>query len=119
MQITSVLTDSSVLRELGQRISQQRLAQNISQAGLAHQAGVGRRTLQRLEAGEPVELTVFIRVLRAIGLLSALDALVPAPASSPILELRRARAPRLRASQTRAATNSPESSEVWRWEDET
>ena len=90
MRIENRLTDEAVLAELGERLSRWRLERNASQADFGREAGVGRRTVQRLEAGEPVQLQSFVRVLRVLGLLDALDQLVPASAPSPLERLRRA-----------------------------
>lgn len=84
MKIEGYLTDDAVLGELGARLERTRLERNLSQRELAAEAGVERKAVQRIEAGEPVKLTSFIRVLRALGLLDALDELVPEPLASPI-----------------------------------
>jgi len=51
---------------------------NISQAKLAEEAGVSRRTISRMENGKGVSLDTFIRVMQALGLTDQLDALIPA-----------------------------------------
>ena len=45
------MSDETLLKELGQRIARLRLERNLSQAQLAEQAGISKRTLERLEAG--------------------------------------------------------------------
>ena len=70
MRITENLTDDAVLAELGARLARWRLEKNLTQAELSDRAGVGRRTIQRLEAGESVQVTSLVRVLRVMGLLS-------------------------------------------------
>jgi transcriptional regulator with XRE-family HTH domain len=129
VKIEGYLTDDAVLSELGARLERTRLERNLSQRELAEEAGVERKAVQRIEAGEPVQLTSFIRALRALGLLDALDALVPEPLASPIelLKLRgkrRRRASGARGKRLRAAPagkrESPEDTNVpWRWGDET
>ena len=120
MKINGYLTDEAVLAELGSRLERTRLERNLTQRELAIEAGVERKALQRIEAGESVKLTSLIRVLRALGLLDALDRLVPEPVPSPIelLKLhgrsrRRASGERLRSAPARGQT-AP-----WRWGDET
>lgn len=44
-------SDCAILAELGNRMRESRLAQNLTQAQLARGAGVGTRTVQPLEAG--------------------------------------------------------------------
>lgn len=66
-------TESEISQELGKRIAQQRIQKNITQIDLAKKAGVGSATLQRLEKGEGSSLSVFIRVLTALGLVNDLS----------------------------------------------
>ncbi len=73
-----------VMQEIGERIRRVRLQRNESIEALAHEAGVGVNTLRRLEAGQNVGTVYFVRVLRAVGKLSALDAFLPEPEVSPI-----------------------------------
>jgi transcriptional regulator with XRE-family HTH domain len=101
VKIEEYLTDEVVLSELGARLGRTRLERNLSQRELADEAGVERKAVQRIEAGEPVKLTSFIRVLRALGLLDALDRLVPEPLPSPIELLRLHGKRRRRASGAR------------------
>ena len=115
MRITPTLTDESVGEELGSRLAQLRLDRNVTQAALAATAGVGVATLQRLEAGSPVSLTTFLRVLRALGLLDGLEQAVPEPLPNPLreVELRGRRRARARQPQADQADRRP-----WRWGDE-
>jgi transcriptional regulator with XRE-family HTH domain len=108
MRFTELQSDEVVLTELGQRVARVRLSRNLSQVQLAREAGVARETVQRLEAGESVRLTVFVRVLRALSLLSGLDAAIPEALASPIEQLDRGGSQRRRASQ-------PRHDDKWRW----
>lgn len=117
MRIHSTLTDAAVLHELGSRFTQLRLDRNLTQADLAARAGVGRATVQRLEAGESVQLTRFLRVLRALDALDGLDELVPEPGPSPMQLLQHAGRRRRRAGRPRAGTG-PSADEPWTWADE-
>jgi len=58
-EITKQATDDSVLAELGGRLARIRLDRNLTQAQLAEQAGVSKRTIERLEA-EPCDAIVGI-----------------------------------------------------------
>jgi transcriptional regulator with XRE-family HTH domain len=123
MQIDDKLTDEAVLGELGTRLERTRLERNLSQRQLGAEAGVERKAVQRLEGGEEVKLTTLIRVLRALGLLDAIDHLVPEPQASPIqlLELRgrsRRRATGVRRTRAEGDTVDREDSPAWRWGDE-
>lgn len=102
--------------ELGERIEALRLRRDWTQSQLAKEAGIGKRTLERLEAGQSVQLTSFIAVLRQLGLLDELLAVVPDQSKSPVAMMLAEEAPRRRASGRRkksAADQKP-----WRWGDE-
>lgn len=111
------MTDSAILSELGQRLARLRLERNLTQAALAKEAGVSKRTLIRLEAGESTQLTNLVRMLRALKLLKNLDALVPPPAPSPIEQLRTKGRERKRASP-RAEENRSSKPGEWTWGDD-
>ena len=99
MNISKHMTDTQVLQELGTRLAAERLARDLTQAQLAEQAGVSKRTVERLEAGAvATQLSTFLRVLRVLGLQEKLDALIPAPAPSPLQQLKRKGRTRQRAS---------------------
>ena len=109
------MTDEAVLAELGDRFSRLRLQRNLTQAQLAREAGVSKRTLIRLESGESIQVTNLIRVVRALGLLGNLDAFVPPPLSSPIAQLRSQRQERRRASPGVTKSGPPPQ---WTWGDD-
>lgn len=116
MKIDTQLTDEAVLRELGQRIAALRLARNLTQAALAEEAGVSRRTIIRLESGAvAAQLSAFLRVCRVLGLLQQLDALVPEPAPSPLAQLELEGRKRQRASGKHVLQIAEKK---WRWGDE-
>lgn len=107
-------TDSAALSLLADRIAAYRVRANLTQAQLAREAGVSKRTLERLEAGESTQLTNLIRVLRALGLLANLDALLPPPPPSPIRQLKSEKRRRSRASPSKA---EPKANNTWTWND--
>jgi transcriptional regulator with XRE-family HTH domain len=121
MHIDSQLTDSAVLAELGARLERTRLERNLSQRELADEAGVERKVVARLEAGDSVTLVSFVRVLRALRMLDVLDRLVPEPVPSPIELLKLRGNQRQRASGTRGTRQSQQQEDgiTWRWGDET
>ena len=115
MRKSSPLSDASVLAALGDRLARLRLERNLTQAQLAREAGVSKRTLIRLEHGESTQLTNLIRVLRGLGALGNLDALIPPTRTSPIEQLR-ARAKTRRRASPAARNRRP--STTWAWGDE-
>lgn len=117
MQIDPENSDKAVLAELGARLRRARLERNLSQERLAEEAGIGRVTLQRIEAGESPSLVNLIRVLRVLDLLGGLNALVPEPAGSPLDELQRRGRQRQRAGSARG-TKSATEPRPFRWGDE-
>ena len=113
MKITSQMTDEGLQRELGSRLTAARLDRNLTQAALAEQAGVAKRTVERLESGAvATQLSGFLRVCRALGLVERLETLVPEPVASPIAQLKQQGHKRQRASTTRAAKPQPKK---WTW----
>ncbi len=116
MKIDSQLTDNVILETLGERMATIRLSLNLTQEELAEEAGLGVRTLQRLESGESAtRLTGFLRVCRVLGLLENLDAFVPEPPQSPMQQLKYRGHQRQRATGSRVA-EKPE--EEWTWGDD-
>lgn len=114
MKIEGVLNDESVLVELGERLARRRLELRLTQAELAEQSGISKRTVERVEAGATTQLSTLIRMLRVLELLDRLDALVPdvGPRPMDLIKLRgkeRQRAPR---KKPRAKD------EGWKWGDE-
>lgn len=76
--------NEEIRKELGRRLQRERLNQNITQAALAKQAGIARRTLVAAEHGQGTSLETLIAVLRALGSLGQLDQFLPEPPVSPI-----------------------------------
>lgn len=106
-------SDEAILAELGARLGSARLTRNLTQAQLALDAGVSKRTVERIEAGRSTQLTSFIRILRTLGLLDGLESLLPPPQPSPMDLLRRAGKRPRRATGKKAASGEP-----WVWGDE-
>jgi len=111
MKITSDLTDATVLRALGSRLERQRIEANLTQAALAEQAGVAKRTLERIEAGLGCELSTLVRLLRVLDLSTGFDSLIPELPPSPIAQLQ------LKGKQRRRVHTKPPSAPAksWSW----
>jgi len=119
MNITKQATDETVLSELSARLAQVRLERNLTQAQLAGQAGVSKRTVERLESGAvATQLSGFIRVCRALDLIERFELLIPEAAPSPIAQLKLHGRKRRRASAMRTATKALKPSRAkWSWKD--
>ena len=106
MDFDENLTDASVLTELGSRICQFRLEKNWTQSDIATQAGVGLRTVQRLESGQAgTQLSSFVRILRVLGLTERINLLIPEAVPSPVAQLKLMSKRRQRASSRTSNTN--------------
>lgn len=103
----TLATDEAVLAELGRRARRARLDQNLTQASLADRASVHRTTIRDLEHGRSVTTATWVQVLRALGALQDLEAILPDPGPSPI-ELARSKRPRRqRATGSRSHRKPP------------
>jgi transcriptional regulator with XRE-family HTH domain len=114
--IKTSTTDTAVLDEIGDRLSRCRVSANLTQAELARQAGVGRSTVERLEAGHSTQLANFIRIVRVLKLLDPLIQALPEPGVSPIDLLEAQSGQRKRA--RRKGSKPAETGKPWRWGDE-
>jgi transcriptional regulator with XRE-family HTH domain len=113
MKISAQLTDKAVLQELGGRLAGLRIEHNLTQAALAEQAGVSKRTIERLESGEvATQLSGFLRVCRALGLLERFETLLPESVPGPMAQLKQAGRKRQRATGKRGVTEKPVK---WTW----
>ena len=113
MKITSQQTNESILLEFGDRLANARLERNLTQAALAEQAGVAKRTVERLESGEvATQLSGFLRVCRVLGLLERFETLLPEPKPGPMAQLKLQGRRRQRAAGKRVASKDPKQ---WTW----
>ncbi|MEZ6099924.1 MAG: helix-turn-helix transcriptional regulator [Pirellulaceae bacterium] len=109
------MSDSAISQELGARLRRFRLNRNFSQVQLATRAGIGRRTLQKVEDGEGATLATLVAILRGLGLLSQLDNFLRRPPPSPVQMARMQGRQRQRASGTRRRKKKV--SDDWSWGD--
>lgn len=115
MKIDALLTDEALLEELGRRLTRLRLNQNITQADLAQKAGISKRTVERIEAGASSQLSNWIRIIRALGLVENFELLVPEPRPTPLEYLKLQGKERARAS----TVSEDEAPESWQWGNDT
>lgn len=107
------------MAEIGTRLARLRLDRNLTQAELATEAGVSRRTVERVEAGESAQLSSLVRLLRALGVLENLDAFLPEPTLSPVEQLKLSGKTRRRASKGRRRKDAAKpAAKPWTWGDD-
>ena len=100
--------------EIGSRLARLRLSRNLTQSLLAEDAGIGVRTLRRVEAGEPSTLDSFLRVALALGLGDAILGAIPSGRIRPIERVSRTGSERRRARpQPRKVQDA-----TWTWGDD-
>jgi transcriptional regulator with XRE-family HTH domain len=110
------MSDGALLKVVGERLSGLRLARNLTQQQLAEQAGIGLRTVQRLEVGAAAtQLSGFIRVCRVLGVVENLDTFIPQPAASPMAQLKQAGRKRKRATGKKTV---PRKATKWTWNEQ-
>ena len=90
-------TPRQIETEIGSRLARLRLSRNVTQSMLAREAGIGVRTLRRLEAGEPSTLDTVLRVALAMDLGDAVLNMIPAGHIHPIERVSRSGSERRRA----------------------
>jgi transcriptional regulator with XRE-family HTH domain len=115
MKISNALTDEAILAELGGRITRRRLDFQLTQAALAKEAGIAKRTVERVEAGATAQLSTLIRIFRVLDLLPILDQMLSESKPRPIDVITRKGKTRQRASSTSRASKKEE---PWTWGDD-
>ena len=121
-KISDALSDEAIMVELGERLAQLRVNRAMTQAELAAAAGVAKRTVERVESGESIQLLTLVRLCRVLGLMAGLDQLVPEQGPSPMALLKdKARSkPPQRVRSRKSAPASPQHGEsgTWTWGDD-
>jgi len=113
MEISKNMTGETLLKVIGERLAQVRLSKNLTQEQLADQAGIGLRTVQRLELGAAAtQLSSFVRVCRMLGLVERFEVLIPEAAASPIAQLKLQSRKRKRATGRKTVKSE---SKKWTW----
>lgn len=115
MKIAATLSDDATLAELAKRVQRVRLDRQMTQADLATASGLARPTVERFEASGVAQLATLVRILRALGLLDRLDALLPETTVRPIEAMENRGEERKRASRPRKPPRAPK---PWAWADE-
>lgn len=84
------MTIPELAKELGDRLRSCRLKRRFEQTELAERAGISDRTVRALEKGTGSSVESLLRVMKALGILEGLDAMVPpGPSIDPLQLLKR------------------------------
>jgi transcriptional regulator with XRE-family HTH domain len=115
MKFQDLHHDEAVLAEFGRRVTQLRIDRGMTQAELSQKAGVGKRTLERLEAGETTQTRTLFRIFRELEMLAKLEILLPEPTTRPSHAVKEDGQLPQRAAKRRPKTGN---AEAWKWGDE-
>ena len=113
MQIDKLMSDAAILAELGKRLAQRRIDLQLTQADLAHEAGISKRTVERIEAGESAQMSNLIRICRVLDLLPGVDRFIPPAGPRPMDLIKNKGKRRQRASSSRRSAGRDDR---WSWE---
>lgn len=83
--MTRALSDTQILRELGRRTKDYRVALSLTQAELSAQTGVGLTTIHNFETGKAANISFrnLLALLRGLGLLDNAFKLIPEMPENP------------------------------------
>ncbi|NHB89657.1 helix-turn-helix transcriptional regulator [Photorhabdus tasmaniensis] len=101
---------SAMAVELGERLKQARLNNDLTQAEIAELVGVTRKTVLNAEKGK-VQLEIFVAIMAALNLTEQLELFLPKQNISPIQLAKLQGKKRQRASKNRK--NSEEDTPEW------
>ena len=73
----------AMAEELGRRLKQARLAQDLTQTDVAERVGISRKAVLNAEKGQ-AQLAVFIAIMAALNLTGQLDLFLPRQPVSPL-----------------------------------
>lgn len=110
MRITGYESNEMLLKEIGQRLKNTRIARNYSQTELAERSGLSLSTLVRIERGESVTMENVLNLLRALGMISNLEVLLPEQTIRPT-DIVDQKPRRKRVSRSRKRSVNPD----WVW----
>ncbi|MFT7620399.1 MAG: transcriptional regulator with XRE-family HTH domain [Planctomycetota bacterium] len=86
MKIDPLTPDDAILTEFARRLRQVRKQNGYSQEQLAKNAGIGVATLRRIEDGQDAQIVSWLKILRALSMVNAIDELLPESYVSPRAE---------------------------------
>jgi transcriptional regulator with XRE-family HTH domain len=114
MTIDKTMSDEAILAELGARLARRRIDLQLTQADLAREAGIAKRTVERIEAGASAQMASMIRIFRVLDLIPELDQFIPPAGPRPMELIKNKGRQRQRASSGRK-DGGPD--EQWSWKE--
>jgi transcriptional regulator with XRE-family HTH domain len=117
MKLSPQFSDKALMQEIGERLERRRIDAGFTQAQLAQEAGIAKRTVERIEAGNSADFVKLLRVLRALKLVDALDVLLPDQPLSPLVLLKMQGRARKRVRNPRPTSTAADSKppSTWKW----
>jgi transcriptional regulator with XRE-family HTH domain len=67
------MSDTAIVRKIGEFLKNERLNSNKTQAQLADEAGINRWTISQIENGEAITMISLIQIMRALNILHLLE----------------------------------------------
>lgn len=115
--ITQGMTNKAIAAEIGQRIDQLRLEQNLTQQQLADEIGISRISYRKLVQGS-AKFENIIAALRALHKLDLVEKFIPEQSLSPMQLLKiqgkqRQRASNKKAKKEENTSSKPDSNLDW------
>lgn len=77
-------TDNAILQQIGAKLKEERIAQNISQMALAEASGLSQFSVSQIENGHNTSLLSILAILRVLNRLEVLDELFAEKPISPV-----------------------------------
>ena len=84
MKVEYITPENEILKELGKRLARVRKQQGFSQTRLAEKAGLGVATIRRIELGQDSQMESWLKLMKSLQMISAIDALLPETYRSPM-----------------------------------
>jgi len=120
MRIEKQNTTETIYAELARRLVQKRISLGITQEKAAEQAGIGVRTLRRIEFGCDCNFLTIIRLLQTYNAIDGLENLLPETIISPVEYFAQQQRKKVtfRAVNQAPKTNLKTKRKPWKWGDE-
>lgn len=107
------------MAEMGVRLARRRIDLQLTQADLAREAGVSKRTVERIEAGASAQMASMIRIFRILDLIPGMDRMIPATGPRPMDLIKNRGKQRQRAQRSRTSSGRRDGGldEPWTWKE--